>query len=69
MRALAMAMLGVYQRCVSPLLPPACRFHPTCSDYASEAVRRYGVVRGGGLAVRRLARCHPLCAGGIDPVP
>jgi uncharacterized protein len=69
MRAVALALLTVYQKCVSPLLPPACRFHPTCSAYAAEAVRRYGVVRGGGLAVRRLARCHPLCEGGIDPVP
>jgi putative membrane protein insertion efficiency factor len=69
MRALTLALLRVYQRCVSPLLPPACRFHPTCSAYAAEAVRRYGVARGGGLTVRRLARCHPLCEGGIDPVP
>jgi putative membrane protein insertion efficiency factor len=69
MRAVALALLWFYQKCVSPLLPPACRFHPTCSAYAAEAVRRYGVVRGGGLAVRRLARCHPLCEGGIDPVP
>jgi uncharacterized protein len=69
MRALALAIIWIYQKCVSPLLPPACRFHPTCSAYAAEAVRRHGVVRGGGLAVRRLARCHPLCEGGIDPVP
>ncbi|MFL5361042.1 MAG: membrane protein insertion efficiency factor YidD [Myxococcales bacterium] len=69
MRAVALALLWFYHKCVSPLLPAACRFHPTCSAYAAEAVRRYGVVRGGGLAVRRLARCHPLCEGGIDPVP
>jgi putative membrane protein insertion efficiency factor len=69
MRALALALLRIYQEYVSPLLAPACRFAPTCSAYAAEAVRRYGVVRGGGLAVRRLARCHPLCEGGIDPVP
>ena len=69
MRAVALALLWIYQKCVSPLLPAACRFHPTCSAYAAEAVRRHGVVRGGGRAVRRLARCHPLCEGGIDPVP
>jgi uncharacterized protein len=68
-RALVLALLGLYRRLVSPLLPPACRFYPTCSAYAVEAVRRHGAVRGCYLTVKRLARCHPLCEGGIDPVP
>ena len=69
MRALALALIAAYRRTLSPLLPPACRFYPTCSAYAAEAVRRYGAARGCYLAVKRLARCHPLCDGGIDPVP
>jgi putative membrane protein insertion efficiency factor len=67
-RAVAGA-LAAYKRFVSPLLPPACRFTPTCSEYAGEAVLRHGVRRGLALAVRRLARCHPFHAGGPDPVP
>ena len=62
-------LLGLYKRVVSPLLPPACRFEPTCSVYAEEAVRRHGARRGTSLAVRRLLRCRPGCAGGYDPVP
>jgi len=69
MRVLLLALLGAYRRLVSPLLPPACRFYPSCSVYAAEAVRRYGAFRRSFLAVKRLARCHPLCDGGIDPVP
>lgn len=64
-----LALLTVYKRWISPLLPPACRFHPTCSDYAAESIRTHGVVRGSGLALRRVCRCHPLSAGGFDPVP
>ncbi len=63
------AMLVGYKRYVSPLLPPACRFHPTCSEYMAEALRVHGVVRGLWLGVRRLARCHPWHPGGFDPVP
>ncbi len=59
----------VYKRFVSPLLPPACRFEPTCSEYAAEAVELHGVVRGAILAIARLLRCHPFCRGGFDPVP
>ena len=69
MRVAILALIGVYRRCVSPLLPCACRFYPTCSAYAAEAVRRHGVLRGLRLAAGRLLRCHPLCEGGVDPVP
>jgi uncharacterized protein len=68
-RLLLIVVLGAYRRLVSPLLPPACRFYPTCSAYAEEAVRRHGALRGFVLTVKRLGRCHPLCDGGIDPVP
>lgn len=64
-----MAVLRGYKRWVSPLLPPACRFEPTCSEYMAEAVAVHGVARGVWLGVRRLARCHPFSAGGCDPVP
>jgi len=66
--ALTRAIKG-YQRFISPALPPACRFTPSCSQYALEAMTRYGVARGGWLAARRLARCHPFHRGGPDPVP
>jgi len=61
--------LRLYKRLVSPLLPPACRFHPTCSAYAEQALSRHGLLHGSALAARRLLRCHPLNEGGIDPVP
>jgi putative membrane protein insertion efficiency factor len=57
-----------YQRLVSPLLGPLCRFHPTCSTYAAQAIERHGPVSGTCQAIARLARCHPLCEGGYDPV-
>jgi len=66
---LLLALVQLYQRLVRPLLPPSCRFHPTCSDYAAEAVRRHGAARGSVLTVARVARCHPFNSGGIDPVP
>jgi putative membrane protein insertion efficiency factor len=69
MRLVLLALIAAYRRVVSPLLPPACRFHPSCSAYAAEAVRRHGALRGAILTVKRLARCHPLCEGGVDPVP
>ncbi len=61
-------MLRLYKFAISPILPPACRFYPTCSEYTLEAVRRFGVARGLWKGVRRLARCHPFHAGGFDPV-
>jgi len=67
-RRLALAALRGYRRHLSPLLPPACRYTPTCSEYAIEAVERYGVVRGGLLAAKRLVSCHPFARGGYDPV-
>jgi putative membrane protein insertion efficiency factor len=65
-RRLLAALLAGYKRFVSPLLPPACRYSPTCSEYARLAILEHGVLRGGALALRRLARCQPLGAGGID---
>ena len=67
--ALAMACVQAYRVSVSPLLPPSCRFEPSCSRYAIEALERHGALRGGWLAARRIARCHPWCTGGFDPVP
>lgn len=69
MRRVVILLLRGYKRFLSPLLPPLCRFEPTCSVYASEAVSRYGVIRGSWLSVRRLLRCHPFHPGGWDPVP
>ncbi|MCL6557306.1 MAG: membrane protein insertion efficiency factor YidD [Firmicutes bacterium] len=68
MRALVIAGLRFYQRFISPLKPPSCRFYPTCSEYAVQAVAKYGVVRGLLVALWRILRCHPLCRGGYDPV-
>ena len=62
-------LLDLYKRYLSPLLPPACRFTPTCSVYAREAIARHGLARGAGLALKRLLRCHPFHRGGFDPVP
>jgi uncharacterized protein len=69
MRYLAVALIRLYQWTVSPLLGPRCRFYPSCSQYALEAIRRFGVLRGGWLAMVRLGRCHPWQPGGFDPVP
>ncbi|WP_455137506.1 membrane protein insertion efficiency factor YidD [Thermophilibacter sp.] len=65
----AESLIGLYQRRVSPLLGPRCIYVPTCSEYARQAIEKYGFARGLGLAIRRIMRCHPLHAGGYDPVP
>jgi putative membrane protein insertion efficiency factor len=68
-RAAALAALKLYKRFISPILPPACRFTPTCSEYAAEAIEKHGVLRGGTMGVLRLVRCGPWHPGGYDPVP
>ena len=69
MSRLLLALLGAYRRYVSPMLSPRCRFLPSCSAYAVEAIERHGAARGSWLAVRRVGRCHPFHPGGHDPVP
>ena len=69
MRALAISLIRIYQWTISPLLGPNCRFYPSCSQYAAEAIERFGVLRGAWLAVKRIGRCHPWHPGGYDPVP
>ena len=69
LRLPALFLIKVYQYCISPLMPGHCRFVPSCSAYAHEAVIRHGLVKGGLFTLYRLARCQPLCKGGWDPVP
>jgi putative membrane protein insertion efficiency factor len=68
MKFLVIDILGVYKAIVSPFVPPACRFEPTCSEYAREAVDKYGAVKGTWLGLKRILRCQPFCKGGHDPV-
>ena len=68
MKSAALILLSLYKKIISPLLPPSCRFYPTCSDYASEAINKYGLVKGSAMAAKRLCRCHPWNPGGYDPV-
>lgn len=68
MRRAAVLILRAYKYFISPLLPPSCRFTPTCSEYAIEAISTYGIFKGTRLTVWRLMRCHPFCEGGYDPV-
>ncbi|HEY6220578.1 MAG TPA: membrane protein insertion efficiency factor YidD [Gemmatimonadaceae bacterium] len=68
-RGILILVVRGYQTALSPLLPPACRFYPSCSAYAVEALERHGAARGAWLAARRIARCNPFSAGGFDPVP
>jgi putative membrane protein insertion efficiency factor len=69
MKSILIFVIRVYQKLVSPLLPPACRFYPSCSEYACQALAKHGAVKGVWLASKRLLRCHPYHAGGFDPVP
>jgi putative membrane protein insertion efficiency factor len=68
-KASLLGLLRVYRFSLSPALGPACRFEPTCSVYAQEAIERFGALKGSTLALRRLLRCHPFSRGGLDPVP
>jgi hypothetical protein len=69
MKKVAMGLIRLYQNTVSRSLPPTCRFIPSCSEYAYQAIDKYGLFKGGWLAAKRITRCHPLNPGGYDPVP
>ena len=66
---IVLGLIRFYQRVISPMFPPSCRFVPTCSEYTYQAVQKYGVIRGLWLGINRLLRCHPFSPGGYDPVP
>lgn len=68
-KALFILLIRAYQRLISPLLPPSCRFTPSCSHYGIEALQKHGLIRGSYLTISRIARCHPWSKGGHDPVP
>jgi putative membrane protein insertion efficiency factor len=68
-RRVAVGLVRIYQRCVSPLLPASCRYFPTCSEYAIDAIEVHGLIRGSLLATWRIARCNPWSRGGFDPIP
>jgi putative membrane protein insertion efficiency factor len=69
MKYLALALIRFYQKFISPTLPPACRFYPSCSKYGYQAIEKYGLMKGGWMAIKRICRCHPFHPGGYDPVP
>jgi putative membrane protein insertion efficiency factor len=69
MKHVALFIIRIYQKYISPAFPPSCRFTPSCSRYGYEAIEKYGLVRGGWLAIKRIGRCHPFNPGGYDPVP
>ncbi len=69
MKKVFIKLIRLYQRYISPLTPPTCRFQPTCSNYAVEAISEYGVIKGTWLGTKRILKCHPLHPGGYDPVP
>lgn len=68
MKQIALLMIKMYRLFISPLKPPTCRFVPTCSEYSLQAIEKYGILRGGGMAIKRILRCHPFHPGGYDPV-
>lgn len=69
MKKVLVSIIKIYRKYISPLKPPSCRFNPTCSEYALEAIEKYGAFKGGFLAVKRVLRCNPFFPGGNDPVP
>lgn len=69
MKHIFIFFINVYRKLISPLFPSTCRFYPTCSTYAKEAILKHGVFKGVYLALKRIFRCHPFCKGGVDPVP
>lgn len=68
-KKLMLGLIKIYQKFISPLKPPTCRFYPTCSHYGFEAIERFGPIKGGWLTLKRILKCHPFHPGGIDPVP
>jgi hypothetical protein len=68
-KSLIVALIRAYQKVISPLLPRACRFHPSCSEYMRQAIQKFGVAKGSWLGIKRLSRCHPWHPGGYDPIP
>jgi len=69
MKTIMIALIRGYQKFISPLPPPSCRFYPTCSQYGIEAVKTHGALKGGWLTLKRILKCHPFHPGGVDPVP
>jgi uncharacterized protein len=69
MKYIFIFLIKVYQRTLSRVMPPSCRFYPSCSEYGVQALQKYGIFKGGWLTVKRIARCHPFNPGGYDPVP
>lgn len=69
MKKTLLFLIKFYQKAISPLTPPSCRFHPTCSHYGFEAIETHGALKGSWLAIRRISKCHPFHEGGFDPVP
>jgi putative membrane protein insertion efficiency factor len=69
MKWLALKTIRGYQRWISPVLPPSCKYHPSCSEYGYQAIAKYGIIRGGAMTVWRVLRCNPFSKGGYDPVP
>lgn len=69
MKLILIGIIKFYQKVISPLTPPSCRFYPTCSHYGLEAIEKHGALKGGWLTIRRISKCHPFHEGGFDPVP